>query len=486
MLNMKSRRITSVLLASLLLASCIGCTLQTADDPGTETNATNAVTTETVTIADTVTEMVTIPGTDAVTEPQTNSVTEPVTDPVTLPETEPETEPPVPEITLTVDDTYVLYLSDRADSTTRAAVYMMADAFREKAGLELAIVDPEDGTEAKGIYLEVGEVDEARGHRMTVQEGAVTITATDPEALYFGAEAVLEAWLAPELNCVGEGTVYVDDLLAADFTAAITRLDNSIRILTQNVRGTDDPDGNTVQNRTARFIQLVEEYQPDLIGTQEYTYAWQVWLQKHEKKAGGTEENRIYGQIGCSRNGPNSPSGEKNVILYRLDRFELLDSNTFWLTTTPDVPSSTVMNTDKRICTWAKLKDKQTGEVFVFANTHLDHTDDEVRSIQATILLEQLAGIVGDLPLYLTGDFNCVTHSAPYSLVAENLKDSHITAWKAVNSTYGTYHAYNTYGWEIDFIFHPESATAIHYEIVTKSYDGFVSDHYGVFVEFVN
>ena len=44
-----------------------------------------------------------------------------------------------------------------------------------------------------------------------------------------------------------------------------------------------------------------------------------------------------------------------------------------------------------RICTWALLKDKLTGETVLFANTHLDHSNDEVRSAQMDILMDYLA-----------------------------------------------------------------------------------------------
>ena len=41
-------------------------------------------------------------------------------------------------------------------------------------------------------------------------------------------------------------------------------------------------------------------------------------------------------------------------------------------------------------------------------------------------------------------------------------------------------------GSEIDFIFHDTHSTPIRYEIITKQYDGYISDHYGVVVDFVN
>jgi endonuclease/exonuclease/phosphatase family metal-dependent hydrolase len=54
-----------------------------------------------------------------------------------------------------------------------------------------------------------------------------------------------------------------------------------------------------------------------------------------------------------------------------------------------------------------------------------------------------------------------------------------------VSENWGTYHAYEQYGSEIDFIFHDAHSEAVRYDIVTKQYDGYISDHYGVIVDFV-
>ena len=272
-------------------------------------------------------------------------------------------------------------------------------------------------------------------------------------------------------------------------TAAATEAEPAVypvRILSQNMRYANDPDGNSVIERSDRFRRLLEEYTPDLIGTQEYTLTWDVWLGRVLEA--GLAEGTLpeYGTLGCSREGRNKKSGEFNKILYRKDRFELLDSDTTWLSETPDKASSVSGSLCHRICTWALLKDKQTGETFLFANTHLDHGTDEVREAQMDILLAYLAERVGDYPLYLTGDFNSVEGSAAYQAVAAQYRDAHKTARVDASTVDTTYHAYGTVqDEEIDFIFHNDRVTPTRYEIISKDYDGFVADHYGVFAEFV-
>ena len=87
----------------------------------------------------------------------------------------------------------------------------------------------------------------------------------------------------------------------------------------------------------------------------------------------------------------------------------------------------------------------------------------------------------------MTGDFNCYVDSAPYNTVTATLADTHKTAWTDLSTETRTFHAYReTDGGEIDFIFHNEKTTPVQYEIISKDYGGYVSDHYGVIAEFVS
>lgn len=466
--------LTAALLLSASVGGFTGC--EKASDRDEETTGTAASTTEaTVTDSETLTESVTAPSTDPLTEAVTEPATEPVTEPVTQP----------PSLELTVDSSYSIVIPTDADDMTRKAADTVVALFKEKTGLELSVSAGDDSA-AHGIFLGIDDFDRERCYSLSVADAALYLTASDSTTLYFAAEAVTKSWLDPAAGCVAEGQVLLYDTTVDMLKGVTTRLDNSIRILSQNMRAFDDGNGKTIQERSQRFMRMMAEYQPDLVGTQEYTFSWQTWLKKHYKKAGGSEETSAYAQVGCSRDGKNSTGGEWNAILYRKDRFELLDSDTFWLSDTPDVPSVLGGLPDKRICTWVKLKDKQTGEIFVYANTHLDHTDDDVRYAQAQVLMEQLEGIAADCPLYLTGDFNCGSYSSPYALVTESLRDTRPEAWTTAGTSYGTYHAYQEYGVEIDFIFHENGGTPIRYEVIVKQYDGYISDHYGVFAEFVN
>ena len=391
---------------------------------------------------------------------------------------------------LTVDSSYRIVIAAEAGDIVRKTADMVAATFLEKAGLSLEVVTDAQPAGEHEIILGVTNrmmTTADMGWNLSAMDGTLLIHSNDHIALYYAAEAILETWLTPEYGLTETGGVILAEEWLEEFNQLATKRDTSIKVMTQNMRGSSDPDGNSVQARSERFVRMVQEYGPDLIGTQEFSYSWEVWLHKRAEAMGLNEETSAYGMVGCYNSGPGNRQGGMNAILYRRDRFELLDSNTFWLSATPDVPSTVEGTRDKRICTWALLKDKMTGETILFANTHLDHTSNELRVAQAEILMEHLTAMFGDYPVYLTGDMNCYSDTPPYNILAEELLDSHREAWVDHSTIRHSFHDYGTRrgNLEIDFIFSNEQITPVQYEIISKDYDGFVSDHYGVIAEFV-
>ena len=399
--------------------------------------------------------------------------------------TEAPTEPPEPR--LTVDSSYRIVVPAEADETTQKTAAALAAALKEKAGLELTVVT--DAEEPIAHELVLGHTNRADstaaegGYELFQSGEALYIDAEDPITLYYAVQAILDAWLTPDFGLANAGVVTLLESRVADLNGLATKRDTSIKVLSQNVRCADDPNGNSIAERAPRLQELILEYKPDLIGTQETTAAWNAKF-KGMIRRGGIGN---YEMVGCSRNGKKAKDGEWNTILYNADRFELLDSDTTWLSDTPNEATKVEGALCLRICTWALLKDKLTGETILFANTHLDHSNDTVRSAQMDILMDYLADRIGQYPFYLTGDFNCVADSVPYRTVTARLQDSHKTAWVDLSTAENTYHAYTVEGHsEIDFIFHNDHTTPVEYEIISKDYGGFVSDHYGVIAEFVN
>lgn len=160
--------------------------------------------------------------------------------------------------------------------------------------------------------------------------------------------------------------------------------------------------------RTEMMRDFIAETQPDSIGMQEVTGAWR-------KQLDAMCFGKQYSGVGNS----DETTGEMNAIYYRNDKFTLVDSGTFWLSDTPDeVASKLEHSNEKRTCTWARLKNKETAKEFVHLNVHLDHNGENTSAEARTVRLEQgkvlmnFVKTLGNTPLFLTGDFNQVQMNA--------------------------------------------------------------------------
>ena len=178
-----------------------------------------------------------------------------------------------------------------------------------------------------------------------------------------------------------------------------------IRAVSFNVRyGTADDGENRWELRRDDVVRTIRSHGPDLLGLQE-ALPFQVEylaarLPAHERYA-------------VSRTGD---AGETCAIFWRRDRFELVESETFWLAPTPDEPEARGWDAAlPRICSWVRLRDRVSGVVFVFANTHFDHRGREARERSAELLAERFArGSQGSKGrVVLAGDFNAPEGSAP-------------------------------------------------------------------------
>ena len=397
----------------------------------------------------------------------------------------PEETTEAPESKLTIDSTYHIGIPDDADDVIRKTADMLVATLKEKTGLELTVKEADDQSHMTcEVALGVVNDYEAGAYTVKMQGSALMILASDSTSLYYAVEAVLDTWLTADFGLAEAGVITLPESRVAELNGLPTKKDNAIKLMTQNLRDGDDPNGNGMVQRYERFLLLLEDYQPDIIGTQEHSYNWYVRFKKLFENMDGGEAFPKYGMVGDTVDGPNKVGGGRNAILYRVDRFDLVDTGTFWLTDTPDVPSGIG---HRRVCTWALLKDKQTEKTILVANTHLDHQNDQTRVKQIKVLMDYMADKVGDYPFFLTGDFNSTSYGTTYEIVTSTLSDSHKTAWVDRSTKTHTYHGYfdQSGGIEIDFIFHDQHGTPLSYEIISTQYGGYVSDHYGVITEFV-
>lgn len=171
----------------------------------------------------------------------------------------------------------------------------------------------------------------------------------------------------------------------------------SLKVVTFNLRFASDKKPNSWPERRPVMRACIEEMAPDIMGTQEGVYP-----QLKEIAADLPD----YDWIGLGRDGGSR--GEFMAIFYRRSRFEPMEYDHFWLSDTPNVIASTNWgNTNRRMTTWAKFKDRQTGREFHVFNTHLDHALRVAREKGAALIRERVQEVVtNDAPVLLLGDFN--------------------------------------------------------------------------------
>lgn len=190
-----------------------------------------------------------------------------------------------------------------------------------------------------------------------------------------------------------------------------------------------------------------------------------------------------YSHVGVGRE-DGKTGGEYAPIFYLHDKYELLDSNTFWLSQYPD--SAGFIGWDgacTRIATWAKLKDIKSGKIFMAVNTHFDHVGTEARKKSALLIIDKIKEIVGNKPAILTGDFNVTDSSEAYKTITNNnfvIKDAYKICDKKEGTTY-TFHDFGRIALEkrqkIDFIFVTPSIKVLETKIAENKNNFFLSDH---------
>ena len=252
------------------------------------------------------------------------------------------------------------------------------------------------------------------------------------------------------------------------------KLSQSITVMSYNVyvSGTGE---KSPENRTPLVVENIRKYSPDSFGLQEADAGWMERLPEFLTE---------YSYVGIGRSS-NKGGGEASPVFYKTDKFELLDSGTFWLSKTPDKASKGWDAMFKRVCTYAVLKDKETGFTYAHFNAHFDHLGVIARLESVAVVAEKIKEIAPDIPVVFSGDLNDYEGGDMYARVLESgLKD---TKYLTENVSGGsiTYHGYSELTEKdapIDFIFTNSYASDVEsYAVVSEKVNGiYSSDHHPV------
>lgn len=229
------------------------------------------------------------------------------------------------------------------------------------------------------------------------------------------------------------------------------------------------------KNLLAESIQL---HHPDLLGTQEIFFEQAAFLLDRMP------------ELACFGSGRFGDHRDKhNSIFYNRHKFVLIDSGDLWFSLTPQIPGTRDWGIPSpRMVTWGRLRPGAGSDILIL-NTHLPYgrEADEARRQAVLVVLQAIAALPSDLPLFLTGDFNASADGEVHDLLTATLADAWSTAVET-RGPEGTFHGFGRVkgNRRLDWILHRNTAKTLDAETVDHNAGIlFPSDHYPVCATFL-
>lgn len=193
---------------------------------------------------------------------------------------------------------------------------------------------------------------------------------------------------------------------------------DTIVAMTYNIRYDNPQDWKHHWNlRKERLIRQIRTARPHILGCQEVL---------HNQLADLAAALPQYNHVGVGRDDGNE-AGEYAPIFVDEERYKILQSGTFWLSSTPDTPSLGWDAACPRIVTWAQIMENGSRKKLFVFNAHLDHVGTVARQMSVLLLQRKMKELTKGQPALLMGDFNFTPDDANYSLLlntGSQLKDS--------------------------------------------------------------
>ena len=273
---------------------------------------------------------------------------------------------------------------------------------------------------------------------------------------------------------------YLPGFLLSDARVELSETEvanDEITIMSANVRcyAPDDLFKKSWFYRADLLIEDVNSVKPDIIGFQEVSILHYGYLQNAMPDYDSElmyRDNWILSE-GCP-------------IFYRTDKYEKIDSGSFWLSETPDVMSKDWGAAHYRIATYVIFKDRASGREFVVFNTHLDHVSEEARINGIQVVLDKIEEF-GGLPAFLMGDLNAYPDEETILFTHESFDDAHVIAENKDEGA--TFHKWGTKKNDndkrIDYIMISKGdAVVSEYRIVNNLHgDAYSSDHSSIYIK---
>ena len=228
-------------------------------------------------------------------------------------------------------------------------------------------------------------------------------------------------------------------------------------------------DGDNRTTRPDEIIAVLKDLDADVFGLQEAA-------QKHIE-----EYSNAFATYGCVYYENDGTTYNSQPIFYKKDKFSLVESGIKWLCDTPDkqfskYPESAYI----RSCTYALLRENESGKEVLAVNTHIDYTavgnQKQVKRI-IELIGERFAGV----PAFVMGDWNMRRTSVGYALLNEN---GYVATEEQVEGAVKSGTCVDE-DKTIDFVFvNKEYLFGVGYRVVNDhKYSKTASDHFPVYTE---
>ncbi len=228
---------------------------------------------------------------------------------------------------------------------------------------------------------------------------------------------------------------------------------NRIRLMTHNVWNCDNNapaweakgEDCSALARIDGLVRVYKETQPDIIGGQEVSHLMEDLLVTHCAEA-GLNYTLIYGRY--------------TPILYRADKFELLDSLFFTYPETIDGFEGAFNDVRSKAMSLGVFREKESGKTFIFVTTHLwwrsekpedigtdsyQAHSDAARTHQIGLLLERVKTFYEKYhcPVFVVGDLNTDYCSEAVSLLFKNgFRHAHDIATEFAEESVGYHYCF--------------------------------------------
>ena len=210
----------------------------------------------------------------------------------------------------------------------------------------------------------------------------------------------------------------------------------SYNLLTTSTQPITATNAEGTKTRGQMFIDLLEDKQPDSIGLCEITSSWEAYL-KNTVITNAFTGGATYGITGLTSNSNlalTSSTSEFSPILYRSDKYDLVESGGYWFSDTPNARSKYGNVTDSngnilhngmtynRVFSYAVFKFKNTQDVaYIHINAHFDHNSSDYINLKCSKQVRELADslrLTYEVPVVLTGDYNTMEGTNAYHYLA--------------------------------------------------------------------